>query len=124
MPPTIGEEEGTGTGDKEEDHQPEEMCLHQDTETPPRHSVSTVKKRDTMCETAPRRGSNPIMKGTTGKPTLLTYKKKGNKTTKCKMPRNQTPWHQFMLNWSTCPLEIRYVWQKKWESLRIFPWPN
>ena len=90
MPPTTGEEEEMGTGDKEEDHRPEEMYPCQDTETPPKHSASTVGKRDTMHKTAPRRGSNPIMKDIIGKPTSLTYKKKRNKTAKCKMPRNQT----------------------------------
>ena len=98
VPLTTGEEEEMGIGDKEEDHLPEEMYPCQDMETPPKHSVLTAGKRDTMCETAPRRGSNPIMKDIIGKPTSLTYKKKRNKIAKCKMPRNQTLWHQSMLS--------------------------
>ena len=96
--PTIGEEEETGTGGKGEDHQPEETYLRQDMETPPKHSDLTAGKRDIMHETAPRRDSNPVMKDITGKPTLLTSKKKGNKTMRCKTPKNQTLWHQSRLN--------------------------
>ena len=113
-----------GTGDKEEDHQPEGMYLHQNTETHPKHSASTVEKKDTMHRTAPRKGSNPVMKDIIGRPTSLTYKKKRNKTEKCRMPRSQTLCHLSVPNWSTCPSKNRCVWQKKWEFLRIFPWPN
>ena len=86
--PTIGEEEGTETGDKEEDHQPEETYLHLDMEAP--LYVLTAKKKDIMHTTAPRKSSYPIMRGTTNKQTLLTYKKKGSKTMKCRMSKNQT----------------------------------
>ena len=122
MPQTTGGVEEMGTGDKGEDHQPEETYPHQGTETP--QDALTVEKRDTMHATAPRRSLYPIMKDITNRPTLLTYKRKGNKTMKCKMPKNQTQWHQFVSNWKACPLKIRCIWQKKWESLRIFPWPN
>ena len=94
MPPTTGGDKEMGIGDKEEDHQPEETYLHQDMETLPKHSVSTVGKKGTMHETAPRKDSSPEMKGTTGKSTSSTYRKKENKTMKCKMPKNQTLWHQ------------------------------
>ena len=87
MLPTIGGDEETGTGDKEEDHQPEEMCLHQDTEVP-LHAL-TVGKKNTMHATAPRKSSYPIMRGTTDKPASLTYRRKGNKTMKCRMPKSQ-----------------------------------
>ena len=88
MLPTIEEEDGMETGDKEEDHQPEEMYLHLDTEAPPH--VLTVEKKDIMHTTAPRKSSYPTMRGTTNKPTLLIYRKKGSKTMKCRMPKNQT----------------------------------
>ena len=68
MPPTIGGDEETGTGDKGEDHQPEEMCPHQDTEAP--LDALTVGKRDTTHAIAPKRNSYPIMRG--NKPTSST----------------------------------------------------
>ena len=77
-----------GTGDKGEDHQPEETCLCQDMEAP--LDALTVEKRGTMHATAPRRSLYPIMKGITDKPTLSTYRRKGNKIMKCRMPENQT----------------------------------
>ena len=53
MPPTIGGDKEMATGDKEEeDHQPEEMYLHQDMETPLKHNASTVEKKGIMCKTA------------------------------------------------------------------------
>ena len=124
MPPTIGGDEEMETGDKEEDHQPEVMYLPQDMETPQHALTLTVEKKGTMCATAPRRSSYPVMKGITNKPTSLTYRRKGNKTMKCRMPKNQTQWHQSMLNCRVCPLRIRCIWQRRWESLRIFPQPN
>ena len=94
MPPTTGEDEEMGIGDKEEDHQPEEMYLHQDTETPLKCNALTVEKKDTMHKIAPRKDSNLEMKGTIGKLIPLTYKKKENRITRCRMPKSQTPWHQ------------------------------
>ena len=88
MLPAIGEEEGMETGDKEEDHQPEETYLCLDTEAP-LHAL-TAEKKNIMHATAPRKSSYPVMRGTTNKPTLLTYRKKGSKTMKCRMPKNQT----------------------------------
>ena len=65
--PTTGEDEGTVTGDKEEDLLPGEMYLPQDMEVPP--DASTVERRDTMHTTAPKRNSYPVTRGTTDKPT-------------------------------------------------------
>ena len=124
MPPTIGGDKETGIGDKEEGHQQEEMYPHQDMETPPKPNASTVEKRDTTHETAPRKESSPEMKGTKGKPTSSIYGRKGNRITKFRMPKNQTPWHQSKPNWRPCPSKTRCAWQKKWESHRIFPQPN
>ena len=90
--PTTGEDEGTATGDKEEDLLPGEMYPPQDMEAP--LDASIVEKRDTMHTTVPRRNSYPIMKGTTDKPTSLTYKMRKNRTTamttKCTMSKKQT----------------------------------
>ena len=69
----TGEVKEMETGDKEEeDHLPEEMYLHQDMETPPRHNASIVEKRDTMHRTALQRDSNHAMRGITNRPTSLT----------------------------------------------------
>ena len=123
MPPTIGEAEEMETeGKEEEDHLPEGMYLHQDTGTP--LDALTVERRDTTHVTAPRRNSSPTVRGTTSRLTSLTWKKKENKTMKCKMPKNQTQWHQSVPNWSICPSKTRCAWQRKWEPHRIFPQPN
>ena len=86
MPPTIGGDEEMAIGDKGEDLPPEEMYLLQDMEAPP--DASIVERKDTMHTTAHRRNSYLTMKE--NGPTSLTWRKKGNKTTKCKMPKNQT----------------------------------
>ena len=44
-----------------------------------------------MHKTALRKDSSPEMKGTIGKPTSSTYRKKENRIMKCRMPKNQTP---------------------------------
>ena len=109
VPPTIGGDKETGTGDKEEDHQPEETCLHQGMKTPPKHSALTMGKKDTMNGTALKRDSSPITRGITGKQTSSTYKKKENRTTKCKRPKNWTLWHQSVLSWDPCPSKTRCI---------------
>ena len=85
MRQTTGEDEEMATGDKEEDLLPEETYLLQDMEAP--LDASTVGKKDIMHVTAPKRSLYPTMKGTTGRPTLSTYKMRKNrtnaKTTKC-----------------------------------------
>ena len=90
--PIIGEDEGTATGDREEDLLPGEMYLPLDMEAP--LDVLTVGRKDITHATVPRRNSYPVMRGTTDKPTSLTYKMKRNRTTimttKCMRSKNQT----------------------------------
>ena len=92
MHPTIGEDEETATGDREEDLPREEMYPLQDTEAP--QDASTAGKKGTMHAIAPKRSSYPAMKETTGKPTLSTYKMRKNKTnamtTKCMTSKKLT----------------------------------
>ena len=109
MPSTTEGDKEMGTGDKEEDHQPEEMYLHQGTEIPLKCNASTVEKRDTMHEIAPRKDSSLKMKGIIGKQISLTYRKKENRTTRCRMPKNQILWHQSEPNWRPCPLKTRCI---------------
>ena len=89
MHPITGEGKEMATGDREEDLLPEETYLLWDTEVPP--DASTVEKKGTMHTTAPKRNLYLAMKETTGKPTLLTYKTKKNRTnvmtTKCMTPK-------------------------------------
>ena len=93
-PPTTGGDEETAVGDKGEDLPPEETYLLQAMGAP--LDALTVGKRDTTHATAPRRNSYPATRG--NKPTSLTWRKKENRTTKCKMLKNQTQWHQSTLN--------------------------
>ena len=86
MPPTNGEDEEVATGDKEEDLPLEEMYPPQDMGVLP--DASTVAKKDIMHTTVLKRSSYPTMKG--NKPTLYTWKKRENRTTKCKMHKNWT----------------------------------
>ena len=67
-------------GREEKDLPPKEMYLHQGTETPPKHNASTAGKRDAMHATALRKDFNPAMKDLTNKPTLLTWRRRKNKT--------------------------------------------
>ena len=80
------------TGGKEEDLLLGEMYPPQDMEVP--QDASTVGKRDTIHATAPKRNSYPITRGTTDKPTSLTYRMRRNRTTvttiKCMMSKKQT----------------------------------
>ena len=68
------------------------MYLPQDTEAP--QDASIVGRRDTMHATAPKRNSYPIMRGTTDKPTSLTYRMRRNRTIvttiKCMMSKKWT----------------------------------
>ena len=90
--PITGEDKGTATGDKEEDLLPGETYPPQDMEAP--LDASIVERRDTTHATVPKRNSYPITRGTTDKPTSLTYRMRKNKTTvtsiKCMMSKKQT----------------------------------
>ena len=119
-PSTTGGDKEMAIRDKGEDPLPEETYLLQDIEAP--LDALTVGMRDTTHATALKRNSYPATRG--NKPTLSTWRKKENRTMKCRMPKNQTQWHQFMPNWNACPWKTRCIWQKKWESLRIFPQPD
>ena len=46
-------------GKEEEDHLPEEMHLHQDTETPPKHNASTAEKKGHYACNCPQKRLQP-----------------------------------------------------------------
>ena len=98
MHPTIGEDEEMATGGKEGDPLLEETYLLQGTEA--LQDASTAERKGITHATAPKRNSYPATKETTGKPTLLTYKMKRNKTnattTKCMTSKKLTQWQLSM----------------------------
>ena len=91
-PPITGGDKEMATGDREEDLLPGEMYLPQDMEAP--LDALIAERKDIMHITVPRRNSYPTIRGTTDKPTSLTYKMKMNRTivmtTKCMMSKKQT----------------------------------